>query len=146
MKTNILVFSMSLLLSLFSCAQDFQKLSETKIDANEKQIAENFAIHYLSQLRDGEYYTFTDEAIEVFAAQLTEQNQKAGYQQVKDKFGDYESLSFAEAWIQPKQGITIFRFKGKFSNSVKQLEVRVVLDKAGKIAGFWIRPWSDMLN
>ncbi len=79
--------------------------------------------------------------------QLTEQNQKAIYQQLKDKFGDFQSLDYAESWIQnSNSNMHIVRLKSDFERSNKKLEIRVVINESDKIAGFWIIPWSDMLK
>lgn len=49
--------------------------------------------------------------------------------------------------METKQpGITILRYKGKFAKSDTKLELRVVYNEAGKVAGFFTKPWSDMLN
>lgn len=73
--------------------------------------------------------------------------QKSLYKQVKDQFGDYVDSEFAEAWVQKsKPQYKILRYKGKFSKSETKLELRIVYDDTNKVAGFFIKPWSDMLN
>lgn len=97
--------------------------------------------------RNGSYYQFKDEAVDIFKNSLTAENQKAGYKQLKDNFGDFKSLEYAETWIQKNNAnFKICRFKGNFDKSNRKLEIRVILNGQDKIAGFWIRPWSDMLN
>ena len=40
--------------------------------------------------------------------------------------------------------LVVYRFKGVFSkDSSRKIEVRVNMDKDGKVAGFWVKPWSD---
>ena len=110
------------------------------------QIAQEFASRYLTQLKNGGYYQFQDEAIDALKNQLTEQNQKTVYKQLKEQFGDFQSMEYAETWVQGNNSFQIYRFKSDFEKSNKKLEVRVVLDDSKKIAGFWIKPWSDMLK
>jgi len=147
MKSITLLLGAYFLFSLNSCSQDFKKLNGSDVDSKKVQIAQKFANDYLTTLKKGSYYQFTDEAIDVLKNQLTEQNQKAIYQQLKDQLGDFQSLEYAETWIQNSDpSLNIFRFKSDFEKSNKKVEIRVVLDKSDKIAGFWIKPWSDMLK
>jgi hypothetical protein len=39
----------------------------------------------------------------------------------------------------------LYRFKGTFSKGGSPAEVRVVYDTDGKLSGFWIKPWKDVL-
>ncbi|NOZ48014.1 MAG: DUF3887 domain-containing protein [Chlorobi bacterium] len=147
MKSLVFILGVYFIFSLNSCSQDFKKLDNTELDKIKLQIAQNFAVNYLTKLREGSFYEFHDEAIDALKSQLTEQNQKLIYHQLSDKFGDFKSLEYAETWIQGNNNsILIFRFKSNFEKSKKKLEVRVVLNESGKIAGFWIKPWSDMLK
>ncbi len=147
MKSITFILGISIIFCLNSCSQDFKKISDSKINKENLQIAQDFATNYLTKLKNGEYYQFQDEAIDVLKNQLTEKNQKAVYQQLKDKFGDFQGLEYAETWIQGNSNsIQIFRFKSDFEKSNKKLEVRVVLNDSKKVAGFWIKPWSDVLK
>ena len=110
-------------------------------------MAKDFATNYLTQAKKGEYYKIQDEAIDVIKNHLTEQNQQITYQQLKKQFGDFQSLEYAETWVQGNNNsMRIIRFKSEFVKTNKKLEVRVVIDDANKVAGFWIKPWSDMLQ
>ncbi len=61
-------------------------------------------------------------------------------------FGDYQDLKFESLKIYPKNGesFDIYRFKGAFEKN-KEVEVRAVLNKQGKLSGFFIKPWNDNL-
>ncbi len=147
MKSITLILSISILFCLNSCSQDFKKIPDSEVNKENLKIANDFATNYLTKLKNGEYYQFQDEAISTLKNQLTEENQKAVYKQLKDMFGDFQGLEYAETWIQGNStAIQIFRFKSDFGNSNKKLEVRVVLNDSKQIAGFWIKPWSDMLK
>lgn len=147
MKSIVCILSVSFVITMGSCSQDFTKLEGSQVDKSKLQFAEKFANDYLTKLREGSYYEFKDEAIDIIKNQQTEETQKAVYSQLKEQFGDYKGLEYVETWVKSSDNsLTIFRFKGEFEKSNKKLEIRVVLDASGKIAGFWITPWSDMIN
>ncbi len=147
MKSSILLLGLSLLLSLNSFSQGYKKLSDSEVDKNKVKIAQDFATNYLTQAKKGESYKIQDEAIDIIKNYFTEQNQKLVYHQLKVQFGDFQSLEYAETWIQRNNDtMQIIRLKGEFEKSYKKLEIKVVIDNFNKIAGFWIIPWSDMLK
>lgn len=147
MKSSMFVLFAFLFIHLNACSQDFKKLSTAEVDKRKAKIAEDFASDFLTKLRNDETYQFKDKAIDAVKSQLTEETQKLLYQQLKSQFGDFQSLEYAETWVPgASQANQIIRLKGDFAKSNKKLEIRVVLDKSDKIAGFWIKPWSDMLN
>jgi len=147
MKTTTLILGVCIFLSLNSFGQDFKKLAESEVDKSKLKIAQDFAMNYMAKLNKGETYQFQDEAIDALKNLLTAEHQKALSQQIKAQFGDFKSLDYVETWIQSTfKSYPIIRFKGDFEKSNKKLEIRVVLNEADKIAGFWIKPWSDMLK
>lgn len=78
---------------------------------------------------------------------MTADVQKQSYQQLKQQFGDFQSLTYSETWIQKDNlNLHVIRFKGKFEQSEELLEIRVVLNAENKIAGLWIKSWKDNLN
>ena len=110
------------------------------------QIAEKFAGDYFTAQKNGSYYKFKDDAIDIVKNQLTEESQRAVYKQLRDNYGDFKSLDYTETWIQKgNTAFKIYRFKGDFDKSNKKLEIRVILNDSDKVAGFWIKPWSDMM-
>jgi hypothetical protein len=147
MKSISLVLGACLILSLNSFSQDFKKLSDSEIDKNKIKIAQKFASDFLGKLKSGETYVFQNEAIDQVKNQLSGETQKLLYQQLKTQFGDFKSLEYAETWVQgTNKAFSILRFKGDFDKSDMKLEIRVVLNESDKIAGFFLKPWSDMLN
>jgi hypothetical protein len=147
MKSISLIFLTCIIFSLNSCGQDFKKLSDPEIDKSKVKIAQDFASEFLTKLKNGEEYQFQDKALDAIKNQFTFETQKIVNQQLKSQFGEYKSLEYAETWVQGNnKSVNVFRFKGEFEKSTKKLEIRVVLNESGKIAGFWIKPWSDMLN
>lgn len=147
MKTITLILGVCIFLSLTSFSQDLKKLAESDVDKSKVKIAQDFATNYMAKLNKGETYQFKDEAIDILKNSLTAEKQKAISQQIKGQFGDFKSLDYAETWIQNNnKSIVIIRFKGVFEKSNKKLQIQVVFDASNKIAGFFIKPWSDMLN
>lgn len=147
MKSAIFILCLTCLFCTSSFGQAYMKLEPSDVDAKKVEIAKKFANDYLTQAKNNSYYQFKNEAIDVLKAQLTEEKQKAAYKQIKDLFGDYKSLEYAETWIQRGSSVyKIYRFKGDFENSTKKLEIRVILNGSDQVAGFWIKPWDDVLK
>lgn len=146
MKTSLLILSI-IFVAIGLKAQTFVKLKESDASLKQIEIAQTFANNYLTLNKNSMPYLFKDEAIDALKMQLTPETQSAIYAQIKNEFGDFESLVYSETWIDSSNPIyKVFRFKGTFAKSTKKLEVRVVLDNANKISGFWLKPWSDMFN
>ena len=117
------------------------------VDKGKVKIAQDFATNFMTKLKNGTSYKFQDEAIDALKNQFSEESQKNVYLQVKNQFGDFKSLKYAETWVQvSNKSLQIFRLKGNFEKSNKNLEIRVVLNESDKIIGFFIKPWSDMLK
>ena len=76
MKSITFILGFLLVFCLNSCSQDFQKISDSELNKENLQIAQDFATNYLTKLKNGEYYQFQDEAIDALKNQLTEENQK----------------------------------------------------------------------
>ena len=74
--------------------------------------------------------------------------QKQSFEQIKAMFGDFQGMTFVEAltarFLFPKG--TIYRFKGSYSETSEQPEIRVVFDSQGKISGLLLKPWMDELQ
>ena len=142
-----LLSSFLITLSLSACSQDFEKISRIEAGEHKIKLGKEFNDRFYNTLKRGETFSFTTEATEQVKSQITPEMQTSIYNQVKGQFGDYEDSEFAEAWIQKSNPqYKILRYKGKFSASDTKLELRVVYDDSNKIAGFFIKPWSDMMN
>ena len=148
-KFSLLFFFLSFN-ALISCsqAQDFEKLSEDKVDEKEIETGKSFINNFYASLSDGGTYDFkNNDATEEVKNAFTPEMQKSNYTQIKAQLGEYESAEYAEAWIQSTTpDYKILRYKGEFSDSPTKVEIRVVLNEANKVAGFFVKPWSDMMN
>ncbi len=138
----ITIFALSVAFNVFS--QKPTKLSDP--DKDNIAIAEKFANSYFELVKKDQYYAFTNEATDQVKHSLTEDLQKNVYKQLSGQFGEFNSMEYVETWTRAGTNLKIHRFKADFNESVKKLEVRVVLDQSDKIAGFFVFPWSDMLK
>lgn len=87
------------------------------------------------------------EAIPQVAKGFTREMQISAYETIRPVFGDYKSMEFEEAWkMEADQLYTIYRFRGRFDGTAERPEIRIVMNKEGKLAGFWVRPWEDGLE
>jgi hypothetical protein len=146
---KILIPAISFWLMLSSgFSQQYQKLEKDEVSPTDIRLATSLAEKLLIGQKTGNIYFPTDkEATQAVVDGLTEEMQASTYATIRDMFGDYESMKFAEAWeITGEPMYLLFRFKGTFSESSKQPEIRVVLDMDRKLAGFFIRPWQDDLT
>jgi len=146
MHRFFLFFLISILIT--SCINQFQKLPDEKINSERIEIAETFALKFMQTLKSGTHYEFSDEeAIDELVKALTPDLQKDVYSKLVHQNGDFQKLEFTETWINPKKDdFEVYRFKGFFKKNENPLEIRVVLDRNNKIAGFWIKKWRNNLN
>lgn len=143
-KTIIILLS---LVVLSSC-KDKTTASTNPVIQNKDHlaIATNMAKTILEKQKAGLFHELKKEnATIAMVTGLTEERQKSSYQKIKGLFGDYQSLEFHSVkGITQKEKLEIYRFKGNFEQS-DDVEVRVVLNSNGKLAGFFILPWKDTL-
>ncbi|MCR8668340.1 hypothetical protein NO995_11655 [Aestuariibaculum sp. M13] len=145
MKTVIHLVCLVLISMTTSCQSKTDKSKTSEV--NRVEFAENISRKLLEAQKNGDYYKLTEEeATPTMINGLNEDLQKSSYSQIKSMFGDYQDLKFESLKIYPKNGesFDIYRFKGAFEKN-KEVEVRAVLNKQGKLSGFFIKPWNDNL-
>lgn len=82
---------------------------------------------------------FTSEMKQAFPPDV----QKQSYATIKANFGDFKDMQFAEAVTSPAfPRYIVYRFRADFSDTPARPEVRVVLDKDNKVAGFAAMLWK----
>ncbi len=144
MKTFLL--SLCVLLSVSVYSQEFKKLDNANINQQQKKFAKKFAMDYFAKQIAGSYYLFQhNEATDEMIKGLTMDKQKEAYAQIKLGFGDFKSLEYAQTWFDNHTHLTVYRFKGTFGDN-NLLEIRVVFNYQGKIAGFFVKPWTENLQ
>ena len=144
-KTGITTIFICCIAMVAITQQSYEKLPETGISQTELRQAISLGEKLLLGQKSGNIYILSeDEAIPEVAKGLTEGVQQSSYENIRSMYGEYESMQFAEAWkLEADQFYTIYRFKGTFGATSDKPEIRMVLDREGKLAGFWIRPWED---
>ncbi len=151
MKTITIKLSVLLVyvFTFVSCgqAQDAEKLSSNEVSAEEIKIGKSFTTAFYDALSKDSTYVFTrDNATEMMISTFSPEMQKNTYQQFKTQLGEYESSEYVEAWkVASTPGYKILRYKADFTKSNSKVEVRVIVDQSNKIAGFFVKPWSDVL-
>ncbi len=129
-----------------SAQSPFKQLPPAALNQAQKDKAEKFALTTLTAWRTGKFEIGSGELTpELKTASTPEANERA-YRGIKELFGDFESLEFVEAVTSPNlPQYVLYRCKGKFTKSSDRPEIRVVFNKQGQVAGFWIKPWRDQV-
>ena len=134
--------------SMASAQGNYKKVEEDDVSQTGLRQAISLGEKLLLGQKSGNIYILSEEeAIPQVADGLTEGVQEASYENISSMFGEYGSMEFAEAWtLEADQLYTVYRFRGTFDATSEKPEIRIVLDKEAKLAGFWIRPWQDELG
>jgi len=140
------LISALLLLFLANCSFSYKKLPEIEVNPRQKILAGEIALRLLSAWKMGDYQELGPEATIPMQRGLTPEKQQQAYESIAARFGDFESLEYAETWISKKASpLMIYRFRGDFESGAT-LEIRVVMDSRDRLSGFWIKPWRRMLR
>jgi hypothetical protein len=121
------------------------KMKESEVDAAMKEKAYELGLNIFLTYEKEEFKLMGDEATEDMRKIFTIDKQRQDHETIKQLFGEFESMDYAETWINLDGGYIIFRFIGHFSGSTEKLEIRVVLDEKERLAGLWLLPWKDKL-
>jgi hypothetical protein len=137
------LFALPLLLLAAACGGGLERVPEAEVDVTQKATAERIARRLYEACRTGTYEALGDEAIPAMRDALTPDKQRQTCGSITGMFGDYVSMDYAETWKPKFGGLAVFRFKGHFSKSPATPEIRVVIDRANKLSGFWLKPWTE---
>ncbi|MEM9672559.1 MAG: hypothetical protein ACFB15_00925 [Cyclobacteriaceae bacterium] len=145
---NVLFILIWLVSSTPLLTQDsYKKLTEEELKSAPFKTAESLADAMLTaQRKESPYLLKESEATSAVREEFTAEKQLQTYGAIRELFGDYQSLTFVEAYrTLTDPTYHIFRFRGGFERGNAQPEVRVVMNEAAQLAGFFIRPWQDSL-
>lgn len=148
MKKITLLFAIVIGMLSANCqSNNFKKIESSKLDKEQMAFANDIGNKILIGQKTANYYMLTkEEATNAMIDGLNEEVQQKSYNQIRILFGEYESIAFEEAWRATNESnMIIYRFKGDFDATENQPEIRVVINKDGKLAGFFIKPWSKTL-
>ncbi|MEM6844539.1 MAG: hypothetical protein AAF632_20130 [Bacteroidota bacterium] len=136
------------LLHLPSLAQsNYEELTGDALKLAPLETAQSLTNTLLTAQKAGEPYILKEsEAIAAVQGEFSAEKQSQTYSAIRDLFGDYQSVTFEQAFRTTTTPIYyIFRFRGEFERDNAQPEVRVVMNEAEQLAGFSIVPWEDNL-
>lgn len=123
----------------------FSRIPPDRVDQQRRSAAESFARRYEEARAQGTFEHLGPEATDEMRTSLTVHKQKDSQAAIAATFGEYRSLEYVEAWrANASPESTIYRFRGTFTKG--KPEIRVVHDRAGKVSGFWLKPWHDSLE
>ena len=118
-----------------------------KIDQHQLANAERIGRRLMMAWRDGVYESLNEEFSPDMQTALSPRAQRAAANQIRAMFGDFEDMKFVEAVrLRNSPGMTIYRFRGKFSATGSNPEIRVVLDAHGRVTGFWCLKWRRRIK
>ena len=125
-----------------------QPVASVPVQSDQHHRAAQLATRILEGHEQGRFeIPSTEEAAEYFRVGFTAEVQRRNHQTIRLLFGTFEGLDYIETrYMDSQPQLLIHRFKGRYRNASRPPEVRVVLDRDGKLAGLWIKPWQDELQ
>jgi hypothetical protein len=125
----------------------FDRVPDAKLNVAQKDKANEVGTDILTKWSKGEFQPLSDNFTSEMQKGLPPNKQEMAFHQIKELLGDFRSMEFAEAVASPAMpDLVVYRFKGTFANSPEKPEVRVVMNKEDKVAGFFVKPWMDTLQ
>jgi len=138
----IVVLALTVAIGAGCSRSPFQTIPPDQVDQSRKEAAERIARRLFSSWKMGIFNALGDEFSPEMQRAFTPRAQRQAYQSLKMLYGDLENLRFVEAvHSRNLPDVVIYRFRGKFTGTRQEPEVRVVMDGEGKVSGFWCKPW-----
>lgn len=126
----------------------FSKIPQSEEDSAYVEKSTQLMGSLYDKWRNGTFELVGDEFTPEMQKGLSPELQKQSFEQIRSAFGEYQGMTFVEA-LTPRFLIprgTVYRFKGSYSRTPAQPEIRVVFDPAGKVSGLWLKPWKDEIQ
>ena len=135
-------------ITVFVVAIAPQTVASVPVQSDQRQLAAQLATRILEGHEQGRFEALgPEEATEKFRNGFTAEAQRLNHQTIRQLFGAFEGLDYIETRFMDSQPhLLIHRFKGRYGAASNVPEVRVVLDRDGKLAGLWIKLWQDELQ
>jgi len=144
---NISIIVTVVLFTFSACAQKMEKIPADKVNPDKVELAKQFNDEFFEKSAKGDTMDFEGRITKEMEMVFSPDKQMTLYNQFKSQLGDYEGCEFTEAWyVNMMQEYDVYRFYGKFSNQQGKWEIRVVLDNDDLVAGYYIKPWSDIFK
>jgi hypothetical protein len=126
----------------------FTKVPDSSVNPEHVEKANRIMGSLYTKWQDGTFEHVGEEFTAEMQKGLSPELQKQSFEQIRAMFGDYRGMTFVEAltarFLLPKG--TVYRFKGMYSRTSENPEIRVVFDSDGKISGLWLKPWNDEMQ
>jgi hypothetical protein len=126
----------------------FSKVPQSGANPEYVEKARQIVESLYTKWQNGTFEPVGDEFTTEMQKGLSPELQKQSFEQIRAMFGDYQGMTFVEAltarFLIPRG--TVYRFKGKYSRTSENPEIRVVFDSDGKISGLWLKPWNDEMQ
>jgi hypothetical protein len=123
----------------------FTNIPQSDVNAEHVEKSRQTVDSLYAKWKEGTFEPVGDEFTPEMQKGLSPELQKQSFEQIRSMFGEYQGMAFVEAltarFLIPRG--TVYRFKGTYSLSSEQPEIRVVFDPYGKVSGLWIKPWQD---
>ena len=118
------------------------------VQSDQHTLAAQLATRILQGHEQGRFETLSpEEATEDFRVGFTAEVQRQSHQTILTLFGAFEGLDYIETrYMESQPHLLIHRFRGRYGAASRPPEVRVVLDRDGRLAGLWIKPWKDEMQ
>ena len=125
-----------------------QPVASVTVQSDQHLRAAQLATRILEGHEQGRFEPLSpEEATEEFRVGFTAEVQRRNHQTIRLMFGAFDGLDYIETrYMDSQPHLLIHRFKGRYGAASRPPEVRVVLDRDGKLAGLWIKPWQDELQ
>ncbi|MGO9118377.1 MAG: hypothetical protein ACLQPD_12325 [Desulfomonilaceae bacterium] len=126
----------------------FSKIPQSEVNSGYVEKSAQLMGSLYDKWQNGTFEPVGDEFTLEMQKGLSPELQKQSFEQIRSAFGEYQGMTFVEAltarFLIPRG--TVYRFKGSYSRTPAQPEIRVVFDPAGKISGLWLKPWKDEIQ
>lgn len=139
-------FAALLVLCLFSyCGPTYEQIPAAEVDQTEAAKAKALGLKILNACESGNYPTLsTTEATLIMVDGLTAEKQRSACTFLTEEYGSFKDLSLGEVLRSVGDaGFRIYRYKGVFVETEEVAEVRITLNKDGKMSGIWTMPWRE---
>ena len=121
-------------------------VASAPVQSEQRHLAAQLATQILQAHEQGRFEALGPEATESVRRAFTAEIQRHSHQNIRQLFGAFEGLGFVETRsIESQPPLLVHRFRGRYGSASQAPEVRVVLDRDGKLAGLWIKPWQEQM-
>ena len=125
-----------------------QAVVSTPVESDQHLLAAQLATRILQGHEQGRFEVLgPEEATESFRNGFTAEVQRQSHQAIRQRYGAFEGLDYVETLsLAAQPNLLVHRFRGRYGAESRAPEVRVILDRDGKLAGLWIKSWLEEMQ